>query len=454
MQKRFLKFLPVLIPLTAISCINIMSCSDMTNLDSSADSTIITTSTTSTTSYDTSRTLLKIDLSDATNLYIGKTSSSASARSVTDSSENKLFKITEEGESQEVTYTYQAGTETKDEKEAYIPESVIKLSSDFSIICFSSVNYLVNTKTGSCYKYTQEQIPYENSIWTDSDGNFYFSYLGTIYNFLVYKLDITDPTNITLKAMTPKTESIETFGIDKNGNIAYKALSPSGSVLRFRTTSGKFYNLPGDADYNPVFWQGLDGLIYYSIYDYMNNSNSTTMKIEKLNSSPSSAEDLAKVFFTESEEESHYYGYESLLLKAKNKDRTILLGTGFELSQILYEVYNPDTNELREVKLTDIGLSKIITGISSDDYYYFMGKDISSNPIIVKVDPVTYSYETLLDDQNYDLYSISLSGDSIIFNALRMSDGAIVLGKINQDKSIDILNEDLEEQVTVLERIN
>ena len=67
---------------------------------------------------------------------------------------------------------------------------------------------------------------------------------------------------------------------------------------------------------------------------------------------------------------------------------------------------------------------------------------------------MTYQYEYLLSDGEYDVYNLSVNKNSIVFNALRMNDGAIVMGSINNNGIIKILDDKLESKVTVLERIN
>ena len=118
-----------------------------------------------------------------------------------------------------------------------------------------------------------------------------------------------------------------------------------------------------------------------------------------------------------------------------------------------YEVYNANTNTLKKIEASSVGLNKIKFGISSDDYYFLVGTDSSNNSTLVKIEPTDYSYETLLSDGTYDIYNLSISNEEVIFNALRMDDGAIILGKIASDKTISILDENLEEQITVLEKI-
>ena len=127
------------------------------------------------------------------------------------------------------------------------------------------------------------------------------------------------------------------------------------------------------------------------------------------------------------------------LLKVKNKNRIILVEDG-SAYPFFHEVYNPDTNIVTTKKASDIGLNKIKFAVSSDDFYYFVGSDENNNCKVVKVDPVTYQYEYLLSDGTYDVYNLSVNDSSIIFNALRMSDGAIVIGRIDNNGNYEPSN--------------
>lgn len=408
---------------------------------------------------------LFLNISDATNLYIGKSSSifSHSARSITESngaSKERIFKITEDGYAEEVTYTYEIdiydelgnkiSTLTETATEIFTPTSIIKLNDEYLIVCFTSNNYLVNTRTGECYNYTND-IPYihdslsyysGDSVMTDASNNIYF-----VSDSKILMLDITNPENTKLKTMTPSSEKIDywTWGVDKNGNIAYEGKDISGNgVLRFKSKTEGFKNLPGNTNFScTMIWQGLDGIMYY-----FNQSNPNS-KIKKLNPEPYSAED-----YKEEDSASTNMGACGFkaLLRAKNKNRMILLADGSSYPEF-YEVYNNETNLLKKIDSISVGLKKFKFGIASDDYYYLVGINNEDESTIVKIDPENYSYEELISGGTLDVYNLSISNNLLIFNALRMSDGAIVMGTINNEKKLTILDENLEEQVTVLEKI-
>ena len=133
------------------------------------------------------------------------------------------------------------------------------------------------------------------------------------------------------------------------------------------------------------------------------------------------------------------------------QDRTIIIYT-FEGK--IYEVYNPSNNP-REVILSGLSLQSITTAESSDNYYYIAGSNSSSQPLLIKVNPINDSYNSLTTPSEYDIYKMSVSDhDEIIFNALRMADSAKIIGKIDALGQLTILDETLNTEVVVLERIN
>lgn len=390
---------------------------------------------------------LVLNLKDSSNLYIGKSVNSGSR----DIGQNKLFKITTDGYAQEVTYSYEVKIydkngkvkETKTEKatEVFNPEKIIKLNDNYILISFNySDNYLVDTKTGYCFSYPFD-LPYfypysyysGESVQSDEAGNIY-----TNDWFKILKIDITNPKKLSVVQVNPSTERMEgiSWAIDSQGNCAYRAYDELGNrVLRLKKNTGGYINLPGNVSYEVYFWQGLDGQIYYCCYD------TPDYKIKKIDNLSYKISDVAS--------DTNYYESWKALIRAKNKNRIVVAA-----EEKIYEVYNPETNSVITKEASSIGLNKIKIAISSDDYYYFVGSDESNKCRLVKVDPITYSYEYLLSDGSYDVYNLSVNDDSVIFNALRMADGAIVMGRINSDKTVDILDDKLESQVTILERIN
>ena len=461
MRKTYISILLIFLLFFVLSCNNDVS---KPNSGDNASSNISNSDNTSSnnSNSDNSNNSIKrliLDLNGASTLYIGKSSQSSSRDISSSSSQNKIFKVTEDGYSQEVIYYYETDVyddkgnlvEKKKEKvtEVMVPEKLIKLNENYLIVSFGNTNnYLVDTKTGYCFNYTfntpniDSRINYFTGepIQFDSEGNIYY-----IVDNKIMKISISDPQSVSIEQISPSIERISSsWGVDLIGNCAYKGSDElENGVVRFKKASGGYVNLPGDTNRRIHFWQGLDGNIYY-----YNDANPGTgiKKIDK------TSYEIIDVPYSEGSYISGACGF-SALLKVKNKNRIILVEDG-SAYPFFHEVYNPDTNIVTTKKASDIGLNKIKFAVSSDDFYYFVGSDENNNCKVVKVDPVTYQYEYLLSDGEYDVYNLTVSKNSIVFNALRMSDGAIVMGRINNNGNIKILDDKLENMVTVLERIN
>lgn len=84
------------------------------------------------------------------------------------------------------------------------------------------------------------------------------------------------------------------------------------------------------------------------------------------------------------------------------------------------------------------------------------GVDSHGNNFLVQVNPINDSYEHLLPQGVYDVYSFTASEtDGITFNALRMSDGKKIIGKVGIDGGdVTIIDEESDVEITYLERIN
>jgi hypothetical protein len=392
-------------------------------------------------------TLSRMDIVNATNLFIAPSGSSTD-RSAGENQPNKLFKITEDGYIQEVTYTYE------DEEgnvvvstEILSPSSIIVLNNNYLVVCFGyNNNYLVNVNSGACYKYTNDlPNPDYNKIYyrgeyieSDVSGSIYF-----IANNIVKKLVVDDIDNVGIMTVSAPNDSVGCFGVDQDGNIGYEGRDASGNgVLRYRKSSGGYEVLPGQVNHSgTTFWTGFNGKLYY--FNYSN----TGSRIKELTSEPYAVDDYGN------NNSLGYMGNTGFtnILKIKNRSCIIFLG-GAGGSEC-YEVYN-SINSPKAISYSTFGMASVKMGIASDDYYYLAGTTTGTpQNVLVKVNPQDNSYTTLLSS-GYDIYKMTVTDDSvIIFNALQMSDGAIIIGRISSTGELSILDKTLNTEVTILERI-
>lgn len=480
--------------LHAALLMNFTTCSDDES-SSDANEATGTSGTSGTTSKVVSKNL-KLNIADATNLYIGNVAVSSSRAAV--NSENRLFKITEDGYAQEISYTYevtseveydvptydeegnQTGTkkETKTEvttetaSETFLPTAISPVNDDYVLVTFNvsykTVSYLVRKSDGAAFSMENVGNPikisnsYKNEklLKTDKNNNLYFrvyDYSGGQSISKVVKVNLSGIDSLSATTVSASTDNVDTFDVDWNGNVIYEGYLTSDSsnrVNRLRKANGGVVNLSTVSTY----WIGLDGSIYYpasgSDYkepEYNSETNSWTYysPITRL-SIDSSYNILDELYgyIVSTDTSASIYRYGAYKIDMANRIYIISYSK-------IYEVYN-ETGSPREVSLGSLSMKSVTAVASTENFYYIAGTDTSNNTFLIKVDPTDDSYTNLLPQNDYDVYSFTASEtDGIIFNALRMSDGKKVIGKVGIDGGdVTMIDEESDVQITYLERIN
>ena len=382
--------------------------------------------------------LARMNIIGATNLFIAPASA------------NRLFKVTEDGFVEEVTYFDDEGNPIT---LVSPPTSIIVLNDDFLIVSFGSNNYLVNTNTGAAFIFTNDlPNPQQNRhmyggefIGHDNAGNIYFISSPFGAQGPLRRLSVRNVTDVSIETVSAPNDTVFSFGVDLEGNVAYEGSDAAGNrVLRFRTNNGGFDVLPGQTNHsNTTFWTGFDGKLYY-----LNASNPGSI-IKILTANPFTVTD-----FGTNEWQNYDSGFNfgigiQGLLRINNQRRII----AFNQTGVL-EVFNEQTNNARGIPISTLGLASIRLGIASDNYYYLAGTSTGMpRSVLVRVNPLNHSSTTLIDG-GFDIHAMTVGSDEVItFNALRMSDGAIVIGQVSYSGIVEILNETFTSFVTVLERI-
>ena len=425
----------------------VSSCSSSSSSDSSTASTDNTTTT-------TTSSLQNIEITDAESLFIVPGSSSTrsvSRSSYASSTTNTLFKITETGAVEEVEYK-DADNNTYTVTSQLI--SIDNVDENYVVFSFGSDTanptkcYLTNKSTGSVYllgdadSQLDSKCPLpqlnskEKTILSDNNSNFYYHYYGPSTGNSFYYLrqvNYTDPTNIVATQYIIDSESVESFIVDSNGNVAYTAYTTAGfantEVNRIRKNNGGYYNLPGTE-----YWIGLDGNFYV-------DSSDGGEEVKKV-----SIDSDYNVSTTSYDNTSVRISNQDYKLKLLNK--MIIVGTGNQ--QFPFSIDNGS-----EIYSLDLPLSKISIARSSSNYVYISGTDnSSSDSVLVKFNPSDNSFSQMYTKGTYDIYNFNVtSDDNINFSALRMNDGKKVLGKILENGTLSITDETINKQITILERI-
>jgi hypothetical protein len=376
--------------------------------------------------------LAKLSITDANNLFIAPAGSTS--RAVLDTS--KLFKITDDGYVQEVSYLGKDGETVTMSSQ---PTAIYNVDAKYVIICFGRTDgYLVRKSDGAVFSLCDVGIPLETAlqcgnftnaekILTDADGCLYYQTGTSTADLKVIRIDVTDPDNLTKADYSPTTDAPIGFWVTAEGHMVYNF--GNGSSNRIRKSNGGLYNLPS-CTWMP-FWIGLDGKIKYQF-------GSTSVVTVNIDSSFAvTTEETPGVVIGS--------GLTQFLLRFP--ERTLIVG-----EEGIKEVENP-TGVPRIVPVA--GIASIKNVEQSSDYYYLSGTDSSNNPLLLKVNPENDSVTTLLGAGLYEVYKMTVSsGNVVVFNALRMSDGAKILGEISAAGAVTILDETLNSEVVSLERIN
>jgi hypothetical protein len=392
---------------------------------------------------NTTSKLAKIDIANATNLFLAPASNSRSvSRAASDT--NKLFKITNEGRIQEVSYIDENGNTMTT---IQMPSAVYNATNDYVVIVFGyDEGYLTRKSDGAVFSLKNVGIPrhssnhFENTavIQCDKNGNIYFlkeNGIGVSGSMLetVIKINVSNPDNLIKMDYLPSNESVEFFDITKEGHIAYtyrnkESISGSRDGTRIKKSNGSLYNIPTGA----TFWVGLDDKIRY-----VNNNNIVRVDIDSNFNISESTTPSSFILFD--------YGSSLLRFSDRILMVRILNGKG------IYEIDNP-SNTPREITISQIDTIKYVA--YSNTYYYLSGNNSSNQPVLLKINPYDDSVISLLAPNQYDIYKMTVdSNDVVSFNALRMSDGKKVIGQVSSPDNVILLDEEMNSEMIVLERI-
>ena len=119
------------------------------------------------------------------------------------------------------------------------------------------------------------------------------------------------------------------------------------------------------------------------------------------------------------------------------------------------EVYNSNKTP-RVVNLNNLVFNTISAVSSTENFYYIAGTDTNNNSFLIKINPENDQYTNLLNKNEYDVLSFTASEtEGIIFNALRMSDGKKIIGKVGIDGgTITTIDEEIDSEIYYLQKIN
>jgi hypothetical protein len=183
-----------------------------------------------------------MDITDAASLFIAPSSSVPPSLAAGDSGQNRLFKVTDDGYVEEVSYLDEEGNEITN---SAIPNVIYNIK-DYVIVCFDSfytgaifyhgpAGYLVRKTDGAVFSLDNVGLPdadgqfdhYKNArvVQQDSQGNIYYS---ADYGRVIIKINVSDPDNLT------KTDFA---AIPGNTRYGYD-IAPAGHAIYCYQSSG------------------------------------------------------------------------------------------------------------------------------------------------------------------------------------------------------------------------
>lgn len=385
-----------------------------------------------------------LSITDAESLYLApkSTTEEAAARDVEG---NVMFKITKEGIVIEVTFTNDKGKTESTEK--LNPTAIYHANDEYFIVVYDNyvngrqMSHLVSKATGTVYSLENVGAPYGPTgdfknhpvVLSDGRNNLYYSTAeyGNGITYELYCVNVSNPEKVTAKALTSVNEGsyLLQYMVDVAGNVIYSHLSNnSGDRLVF--AGGGYKNLD-NLDIG-TYWTAPDGKLY--CVGILTSSVICRLDIEE----PKVTEtEYGNVGF-------HISAYDSYYLTSGG--RAYILN---DEGQLL-EVYNPDG---KPDLVEGVPALTNLQAVTQSEEELFIAGESDGEPRVIRVNPVTGAWSDLYTPGDYEVYNMVYAGDRLTVNALRMSDGAIIMGELDGTGKMKVLDEKSNSKVLYLTRI-
>lgn len=394
------------------------------------------------------RAISKLDITDAESLYLA---SEAEARGTG----NVMFKITKEGAVVEVSYTSNSGI--KASAKSLKPNAIYHANDEYMIVVFDyRFACLVSKTTGAVYSldnvgYPEPKDPYGNGymfansspVLSDGKNNIYFkTYFYSSDNpdksYELYRIDVTNPAKVFAQPLTAPNDYVNTFAVDAAGNVVYDyhdINSNYGTRLVF--AGGGFApseNIPS------IVWTAPDGKLYYQgdeVYDETTGESGYPIYRLDIEGQKVTETEYGKV-----KSDYNYYIDNSSYYLMTDKRAYLLKAYG-----ILLEVYNPEDNP--NVTTLDYKLTGSAVDVSEDGGLVY----VTGQREVVCIDLNAKTWRYLYQSDEYEIYEATYSGQGVTVNAMRFRDGRIIMGKIDREGKMEVLDETSNSKVLYLTRI-
>ena len=389
-------------------------------------------------------------ITDAESLYLAPKPKTEEA-AARDAEGNVMFKITKEGIVIEVTFTNDKGETESTEK--LKPTALYHANDEYFIVVYDNydndgqqMSHLVSKTNGAVYSLDNVGVPCvyrlmfvnSSSVLSDGKNNIYF--ITNSYNpdnpdkrYELYRIDVTNPEKVFAQPLTaPNDEDVDSFAVDAAGNVVY--LDLSGARTRLAFADGGYENLNIDS-----CWTAPDGNLYYRGNYVDDATGKPRCPIYRL--------DIEGQEVTETE-----YGnagvsihtYSSYYLTSGG--RAYILDDGGQL----IEVYNP---EGKPHLVEGVPALTNIQAVAQSEEELFIAGESDGEPRVIRVNPMTGAWSDLYTPGDYEVYNMVYAGDRLTVNALRMNDGAIIMGELDGTGKMNVLDETSNSKVLYLTRI-
>ncbi len=399
--------------------------------------------------------LHKLDIADAGTLFIA--SNQNMKRSVEneqtggymhtagESGGGTLFKITNDGYVEEVNYFDEDGNEIS---YTLFPSDIYNVNHDYLIVIFGegTTGYLVRKSDGAVFTLMDVGTPnkgfggYRNwpPVHSDTENNAYYLVADDLGQDMwihhVLRINLDNPARLTAQVISPTEENVDFFYVNTTGDVLYNGMNTTPRII---LSEGGLVNTP---PFMTEFWTGGDEQFYGIEYRHHGAYQIKRLGIEN------------RELVTENYGKASDIWFQTDRATILNLQEKVYLIFDGDQGGEVFEVYNSEANPKR---VHELGMHTIRNAVASDQYYYLSGTDDANRPALIKVEAQTNTPASLMQPGNFDIYTMTVSQkDVLIFSALRMQDGKRVIGEIGPDGSITILDEELDADIIVLERIN
>lgn len=148
-------------------------------------------------------------------------------------------------------------------------------------------------------------------------------------------------------------------------------------------------------------------------------------------------------------------------LVTANSDQNYFLPVGGKVIAIDYEkgVFTEVSNSTNSPH-TIGSLARVVDQVygakATDQYYYVLGKSYDENKtVLLRIDSATHTPTELFEDGVFELYDFDVTADDdILFYALRLSDGALITGRVWMDGEIRVIEELIDQDISVLTTVH